>query len=256
VELKQQLKEKLRNMEEIQEGKVLWDETLWRYFSTDRFVDFLESSSLYHAAASQFEDIFEGAATITHPAAENDETNKGVEPIERAFRDLRRMTKISCWHRSSYESDAMWKLYAQSRKGVAICTTPELISLSAEPFRLKPEYGIEVLRGGPVEYVDLSKEKLRRSMLGIFYCKHMAFSWEKEFRLTISLRLASEFGVQIPDEGIKVGFDLHRLINRIVLGPNLEDDEKKRIIDAAGELGLEDKVELSTLVYTPRYIAI
>jgi len=49
----------------------------------------------------------------------------------------------------------MWQLYAGSRKGVAIRTNAERIQSAAKPFRLKPEYGLEDLWAGNVNYVDL-----------------------------------------------------------------------------------------------------
>lgn len=60
--------------------------------------------------------------------------------------------------------------------------------------------------------------RLRTSMLERFYHKHMAFEWEKEFRLTISLRMAEEYGVNIPEKGIEVQANLPELISSIILG--------------------------------------
>lgn len=97
-------------------------EPLWRYFKTDRFLDILQSSRLYFAAALQFEDPFEGAVAVLPPGFPVDPRYANLESGERAFEELRRLTKVSCWHRAAYESDAMWQLYAGSRKGVAIRT--------------------------------------------------------------------------------------------------------------------------------------
>lgn len=152
-----------------------------------------------------------------------------IESSEKAFEDLRRLTKINCWHRASYESDAMWQLYAGAWKGVAICTTPSRIAAAATPFRIKPEYGHEELWAGNVRYVDLLKERLRVSMLDRFWYKHMAFSWEREFRLAISLRSAEEFGVVVPVDGIKVAFDIAQLVERIFIGPSLMDADAKAV---------------------------
>jgi hypothetical protein len=66
-------------------------------------------------------------------------------------------------------------------------------------------------------------------MLETFYHKHMAFEWEKEFRLAISLRIAEEFGVNIPENGIPVHVNLQELIDRVILGPKLTEDEINKI---------------------------
>jgi hypothetical protein len=91
----------------------------------------------------------------------------------------------------------MWKLYAGMHKGVAICTTPERLRDAVVPFRLRPDYGIEVLNAGNVQYVDLLEVRMNVGMLERFFCKHMAFSWECEFRMAISLHIAEEYGVRL-----------------------------------------------------------
>jgi hypothetical protein len=180
-------------MKEIYNNSIDWEEHLWRYFSTYRFLSFLESSKLYFASAEQFEDPFEGAVAVVSPEYRSDPRYDEMEGIEKAFAELRRLTKICCWHRAIYESDAMWKLYALKRKGVAIITTPEKIRKALIPYRIKAEYGEEQLYGGAIKYVDLASVRLRTSMIERFYHKHMAFQWENEFRLTTSLRMAEEY---------------------------------------------------------------
>ena len=139
-------------------------------------------------------------------------------------------------------------------KGVAITTTPEKIIKAFTPYRIKPDYGEEQLYGGTIKYTDLSSVRLNTSMLETFYHKHMAFEWEKEFRLAISLRIAEECGVNVPEKGIHVHVNLQELIDRIVLGPKLTEEEMKNITTKAKNVGISDKVEISTLLYTPKYI--
>jgi hypothetical protein len=175
------------------------------------------------------------------------------ELYERAFEQLRRLTKVSCWHRASYESDAMWHLYAGYRKGIAVLSSAERIRAAAKPFRLKPEYAHEELWAGNVIYVDLLKERLRVSTLDRFWYKHMAFSWERELRLVVSVRIAEEFGVQVPELGIYVDFDLPALIERIFLGPSLPEEDVRAVRHAAELHGLGDRVTVTSLLGTPRY---
>jgi hypothetical protein len=163
------------------------------------------------------------------------------------------MPNLNCWHRAAYESDAMWQLYAGSRKGVAICTNAERIRAAAKPFRLKPEYGHEVLWAGNVKYIDLLKERLHVSIMDRFWFKHMAFSWEREFRLAVSVRMAEEFGVQVPELGIHVEFDISLLVEHIYLGPSLSKEDIGAIRDAAKAHGLEDRIRVTSLLGAPRY---
>ena len=73
-------------------------EPLWRYFKTKRFLELLKSSHLYFAAARQFEDPFEGAVAVLPPGFPVDPRYANPEAHERAFEELRRLTKVSCWH--------------------------------------------------------------------------------------------------------------------------------------------------------------
>ncbi len=229
------------------------EEPLWRYFKTERCLEVLNSGHLYFAAAHQFEDPFEGAVAVLPPGFPVDPRYAEPEHSERAFEQLRRLTKVSCWHRASYESDAMWQLYAGSRKGVAIRTNANRLRAAVMPFRLKPEYGHEDVWAGNVNYVDLLKERLRVSMIDRFWFKHMAFAWECEFRMAVSVRSAEEFGVQVPEHGVHVEFDIAQVVDRIYLGPLLSEDDVNAIREAARQHGLEDRIRVTSMLGTPRY---
>lgn len=229
------------------------NEPLWRYFRTERFLELLQFSQLYFASARQFDDPFEGAVAVLPLDFPIDPRYAEPEFGEKAFEELRRLTKVSCWHRAGYESDAMWQLYAGSRKGVAVRTNLDRIRAAAKPFRLKPEYGHEDLWAGNVTYVDLLKERLSVSMLDRFWYKHMAFAWEHEFRLAVSVRMAEEFGVQVPEHGVMMEFDVPQLIERIYLGPLLSEIDATAIQLAAKAHGLEDRIRVTSMRGTPRY---
>ncbi len=236
-------------------GKGLdWDEPLWRYMKPERFVSLVEDSRAYFAAAAQFKDRFEGAVAVQSGNLPVDPRYEELEHREDAFRQLKRLTKINCWHRADYESDAMWKLYAGESKGVAICSTASRLRDALQPFRLDPSYAVEDLWAGPVHYQDLTVVRMNVSMLDRFFCKHRAFEWEREFRLAISLRSAEEFGVTVPEEGIEVAVDVDALVERIVLGPELSRPDRERISQRARNAGLEARLYYSSLLGRPRYV--
>lgn len=228
-------------------------EPLWRYFKTERLIDFLNTGELYFASAREFDDKFEGAVAIVSSEYKTDPRYAELEGTEKAFEELKRLTKVSCWHRSLYESDAMWQLYADEWKGIAIQTNLDKIKKSIKPFRLNPKYAEENICVGNVKYIDLTKEKLKVSMIERFWHKHTAFDWEKEFRIGISLRLAEEFGVDIPEYGIKIKFEITDLVERIHLGPFLSDADIERVRKIAIEKGIGDRIDISSLKGTPRY---
>jgi hypothetical protein len=230
------------------------DEILWKYFRLDRFLSTLEESRLYFASANEFEDPFEGAVAVQVNEPPPDPRYAEMEPAEHAFFQLKRLTKISCWHRAAYESDAMWKLYAGQHKGIAICTTPDRMRAAFKPFRLQSKFGVEDLWAGAVRYVDLTQIRMKVSMMERFFFKHRAFEWEREFRLAISVRMAEEFGVEVPERGIFVEVDLPTLIERIVLGSTTTETERATVTEHVRQAGLADRLELSTLLGRPRYI--
>ncbi len=242
----------MRTIEGIQ---IDWNETLWRYCSVERFEWTLGNGQIYFAAADQFVDPFEGAVAVQTNVPPPDPRYAEMEHGERAFLRLKRLTKLNCWHRAEYESDAMWKLYAGQSKGIAVCSTPDRMRRSFQPFRLRPDYGVEELWGSPVRYVDLTQIRMRDvGMLERFFFKHRAFEWEREFRLAISVRSAEEFGVPVPELGIEVAVDLDILIDQIVVGPGIPAEHRDRVAALAAREGFETRLRFSSLLGRPRYI--
>jgi len=234
-------------------GETGKDEKLWRYLSVERFLSLIDDGRLYFASANEFADSFEGAVSVDADG-QSTRDHGAASWSDNAFRELKRLTKISCWHRADFESDAMWKLYAAEHKGVAICTTTEHLLAAFKPFRLKPQYGAEELWYGPVNYIDLTAGRIKRTgMLDRFFIKHRAFEWEREFRLAISLRGAEEFGVPVPDLGIFVQVDVGVLADRILIGSTITAAEQALVKERVMRAGLGDRLEVSSLLGTPRY---
>src|SRR5581483_2089364 len=233
-------------MRPIWDDEDVADEPLWRYFKPEWFLAALRSRRLYFAAARQFADPFEGAVAVLAHETPIDPRYSQLEGVDRAFERLRRLTRISSWHRADYESDAMWRRYAATRKGVAVRTTTDRLRRELLPFRLAANHGEEKPFWGSVRYVDLHRERLRVSMERRFFYKHRAFEWEREFRIAISLRIAEEFGGTVPEEGIEVGFDPEELIEAVYLGPALTEVERTDLRSACAQAGLKCQVVTST----------
>ena len=175
----------------------------------------------------------------------------------RAFYGLKRLTKISCWHRADYESNMMWKLYGDTDKGVAIRSTYDRMQAACKRFRLAPTYGDETIYAGPVTYVDFGRVRLRpiHDVRRFFY-KHLAFATEQEFRFAISLAGAVDGGAggDVPEEGVSVEIDTDVLVECVVLGTQLSDADRERIGRCAVTASLGDRVQRSVLSGRPRYI--
>jgi hypothetical protein len=230
------------------------NQKIWRYMRTIRFQELLQSQNLYFASANQFDDRFEGAVAVQPFDFPVDPRYTEMDHLEKAFSELKRLTKICCWHIEDHESSAMWNLYSNLGKGVAITSTPVKLAASLTPFRLKPDYETENLWGGNVSYVDLQKERLRVGMIERFYFKHNAFSWEQEFRMAISVRMAEEFGVNVPENGIFVQANVSNFIEEIHIGPALEESERESILGICKLHNLEERIHISSLLGRPRYV--
>ncbi|HEU4578801.1 MAG TPA: hypothetical protein VFS67_11140 [Polyangiaceae bacterium] len=234
-------------------GEIPAAEPLWRYFKTERFLESLARGELYFPAARQFEDKFEGAVAVERHDSPLEQRDHELCDVDSAFEELRRLTKVSCWHRADFESDAMWKIYAEERKGLAIRTTAERLKAGLRPFRLAPNYGEEIPYWGLVRYVDLFADRLRVGAEARFFYKHRAFEWERELRVIFSVRMAEEFAVPVPELGINVAFDAPTLIESIYLGPHLHAVDRHRILDACEAAGVGRSVVTSSLLGRPRY---
>ena len=109
------------------------DQKIWRYMRATRFEEMLREKRLHFASANQFDDPFEGAVAVLPYDFLVDPRYSGMEPGEKAFAELKRLTKLSCWHIEDHESVAMWKLYSDLGKGVAITSTPARLAAALFP---------------------------------------------------------------------------------------------------------------------------
>jgi hypothetical protein len=127
------------------------DTKIWRYMDFTKFVSLLATRKLYFSNIESLSasDPFEGLYTRHNLEAERQflalAFDKLPEEARRAFsneaswanfvrhatlgnqRDFakkqRRLTYVNCWHISSHQSAAMWKIYLKSDEGIAIQST-------------------------------------------------------------------------------------------------------------------------------------
>ena len=164
---------------------------LWRYFKPARFVELLASGRIHFASARQFTDRFEGAVAVLAPDLPIDQRYQELSHEDRAFEELRRLTMISCWHIEREESAAMWNQYADDGKGIALSTTFGRLRRSCRPYFAPNALLPEDTWCGRVRYVNLLEQRLHPTDRERFFYKHHVFASEKEFRLVISLAMAT-----------------------------------------------------------------
>ncbi len=188
-------------------------QVIWRYFNFPKLVHLLESSSLFFSRLDLLGDPFEGSVSSADLAelraqwlamSQESGTPAGLYEYDHNMRDSdpRHSIYVSCWHLSEFESIAMWRLYAEDMKGIAIKS-----SVGKMRQHLPPEGRIR-----RVKYIDYGVDKTLH--LSPAYCKRKAFEYEREIRAVIP-RSAS-----LAPSGIEVKVDLSSIIEEVRVAPD------------------------------------
>ena len=202
------------------------DATLWRYMDVAKFADLLESKALFFARANNLEDPFEGSwPDANHKKIEQDTKNgTGQSECVPLWRDVmkkskkeRRFTMVNCWHNSSHESEAMWKLYANRGFGMAIKT--DFKSLVHSFTGRLPDIIANV------KYLSYESDEMPRSLWAPFLHKRLGFEHEKEVRAVIVCTVGerTDRACDGHESGIHVQVDPMDLIQEVVVSPYAED---------------------------------
>ncbi|MDA3875472.1 MAG: hypothetical protein PF483_00115 [Halothiobacillus sp.] len=208
------------------------DAQLWRYMDFTKYVSLLASRALYFGRSDQFEDTYEGAKGLRRRkeawdkhyleffrhAIQNPpdgyECTKAEEEIEvEAQRLIRSMefggkasrlrTFISCWHESTHESAAMWRLYSSFMpNAVAIRTSYDGLykSLGKNPS----------IKIGRDRYLYLNKDYA--GVNDAYWRKRKSFEHEREVRAVI-------LDFSHPELGKLVACDVESLVESVYVSP-------------------------------------
>lgn len=96
------------------------DFLLWRYMPLVAFIRFLQTGALRLPKASHFDDLREGHHAMDHLLSEAGAHGTFSEIFSDAVDKLNNCHYVSCWHLSSSESLAMWKIYGGDSFSIAI----------------------------------------------------------------------------------------------------------------------------------------
>lgn len=205
----------------ITSKKLPKDTVLWRYVSLDKFIHLLDSNTLFLAPLSFFKnsDPLEGylprkfhMRSVNHfrrmKSDLNTEVNERRASNEQPLYEMmgnemeewqknssnklsamnekvRKRPCICCWYESKFESEAMWKLYGDNGKSVAIKTTVGALeeSIISEP----NEYLVHLDK---IRYLNFDDPDIALENLGLdgiqyasMLLKRKEFEHENEVRL-------------------------------------------------------------------------
>lgn len=126
---------------------------------------------------------------------------------------------VNCWHYNQLESEAMWKLYSESGKGIAIKTSIESLKDSIES--VEQDILVQV---GRVKYLDFydknltPKECVTDGHLSPLL-KRASFSHENEIRLFTVPEIDYASLREFEPEAKTVKLDVKKLIENIYISP-------------------------------------
>ncbi|MDE2761438.1 MAG: DUF2971 domain-containing protein [Gemmatimonadota bacterium] len=220
--------------------------SLWRYIDFTKFVSLLEKQALFFSNAANFSDPFEGA----YPTRNLELVSEDYRPQKQAFtKSVGNSLFVNCWHLSDFESEAMWRLYSDSERGIAIRTTVDGLIKS---FRCDADVYI-----GAVNYVDFSTEVIDEGTVFLPYLtKRKSFEYEREVR-AITLNAVPDdrerlgASAEWVGTGIYYSVDLDLLVDEVLVAPQSEDWFVDLVQAVVKRYGLNTCVTRSTLADTP-----
>lgn len=262
---------------------------LWRYLSLDKLVDLLSTSELFFAPLATFAktDPFEGylpsvafdahasifrsyvhRLELSHrQAAEyrNEQgyplTNGERETLQASLEDLRstlpsllpaiaKTTMVNCWHASESESEAMWRLYAENGKAVAVETTLDALKES-----IQKRESSRVVHIYPVKYLDFFDPGLQPRDCVVEghlapLLKRISYQHEREVRAFIGKvapnpRAGADVAFWKP-EPIRLPIDVKTLVKAIHISPYAGEPYPSSVARICEAFGLESGIVRSS----------
>ena len=217
------------------------DTVLWRYMDFTKFVSLLERKALFFCRADLLGDPFEGSISpVTPPALPADFKPGPIKVHQFDLREVVRLASVSCWHAAEFESEAMWRLYARERDGIAIKT---LFSSFKDAI-----LGGEDVFAAPVQYRDYRTDRIPfGNAIAPLFHKRMSFKHEQEVRAII-------FG-KSEGAGCYCNVDLAKLVQDVVVAPFAEDWFYDLVCSLAERYDLKGRVRQSMLSENPHFTA-
>ncbi len=187
---------------------------LWRYMDFAKFIEMLESRTLWFVRVDQLEDPLEGLHTDAELAGirKNLERKRSQQLIS-VFRRARRELYVNCWRAGTEESLAMWDLYGRGAGIVAIKSTVGRIQEAVAKYD-KPVF-ISKTR-----YIDWNDAPGLDNVLVACSRKDQSYQHESEVRVIL---LGEFFKSTNRRLGIRLSIDPEQLVTEVVVGPREQE---------------------------------
>ncbi|MEZ5384033.1 MAG: hypothetical protein R3F13_00820 [Prosthecobacter sp.] len=198
-----------------------------------KFLSLLRNRSIFLCRADLFDDVFEG--TFTKGSLQEQEIESGSKFPDELV-DMARWivcrSYVSCWHVSSVESAALWKIYAGSDGAIAMKSS---IRALKECFPDKIErHGNSIVNQSirSVQYIDYrTAHPYLNDLAGPLCYKRQAFRFEQEIRVirqelpTVPSKNRPNgktilLGPAPDEKGLEIQVNIERLIDTVYLAPS------------------------------------
>lgn len=230
-------------------------EKIWRYIDFSQFVSLLKRRQLWLCRASDLADPYEGVLpTAARRALGRDLASElgyhDLDPEEfgeLGYAGMRQMTFVNSWHADEDESAAMWQLYNENGKEIAVVTSVQALRDGVATDGL--DGSVEFGRVEYVDYADISS--FPRHPHAPYFHKRESFEHEAEFRIVHQDFSYAPPTMDSPDEfvgavrerapgGKPVGIDVEAVIDEVHVSPVADDwlsGFVEELLDEEGLLG-------------------
>jgi hypothetical protein len=207
---------------------------LWRYMDFAKFVELLESRTLWFVRMDQLDDPLEGTHTDAEIAGlRKSFDRKRAQELIDVFRIARGEVYVNCWRSGSAESLAMWDLYGRGSGIVAVKSTAGRLREAASKYE-KPVYISKT------SYVDWSQAYGLDNVLVAGSRKDLSYQHESEVRAIIMSDSFSSDSKRPP--GVRLKTDPNRLITEVMVGPREPEWVVKLVERVMKRYGLRQRV--------------
>jgi hypothetical protein len=206
-------------------GKSLSGDTkIWRYMSLDKFIDLISTEQLFFSPTASYieSDPFEGYLPVVGMDALK-EISPGLAQnglLKPFVYKLAKGMMASCWHINEGESEAMWRLYSDNKKGIAVQSTVGSLNSALQRDQID-----ETIWISKVKYIDFFDRNLKPSdcvidgNLAMSLLKRKSYEHENELRAFITPKLNLENIHTFQPTPKRIDIHLSDLIKQVVISP-------------------------------------
>lgn len=225
---------------------------IWRYMNFDKFASLLTTASLFFCQVKRFDDRNEGSMQMVgFDDIGGTELETLLTQIYDAPNGWRSYVAANCWHMNEHESLAMWKLYLENNRGIAIQSSVGRLNESLLNINsFGPYYsGAITYKKGEASPAPGDPNGLDVVRIALFR-KMPTHAYESEYRVIVYCRDLQQINYS---GGIFVAADLNKLIEKIYVAPGQPTYVQNLIENLLNKCNLSVEVISSELDTKPKF---